>query len=61
MSLVTRITARLRRAEKRADLDVNGSPVRPDRPMGGSGDDYRDFQSSLDRNRISGGPPMSGF
>jgi len=29
--------------------------------MGGSGDDHRDFQASLDRTRNSGGPPMSGF
>ena len=62
MSLASKITSRLHRRDKRSKEDGDrSSPVVQDRPMGGSGDDYRDYQASLDHNRISGGPPMSGF
>lgn len=61
MSLVTRITARLRRMRERSGDGDRSAPGVPDRPMRGSGDDYRDFQASLDHTRNSGGPPMSSL
>ena len=61
MSFVTRITDRLRRRGKRSEDGDRSSSVVQDRPMGGSGDEYRDYEASLNHSRISGGPPMSGF